>query len=219
MYTIDDLLDLEHTIAKPLFEGKTYGFEVLDLIEDFILEYGKTLSSDEYYSPKEGVWIAFDAEISPTACIVGPCIIGHKTEVRNSAFVRGAVIAGDNCVIGNSTEVKNSILFDNTQVPHFNYVGDSILGYCTHMGAGAVTSNFKANKKPVVLKNDKEEVLTNRLKVGAVLGDFADIGCNCVLNPGTIIGRNTQIYPLSCVRGQIKQNSIYKKEGLIVEKN
>lgn len=216
MYTVADLLDLNHTLSAPLFAGKTYPYEVLDGIHDFILELGKTLPPEEYDNPAEGVYIAKDAQIFPNNYIGAPCIIGHRTEVRPGAFIRGNALVGDDCVVGNSTELKNVILFDGVQVPHYNYVGDSVLGYMSHMGAGAITSNVKADKTPVVLKNGEEHVETRRKKVGAVLGDYADIGCNSVLNPGTIIGRNTSVYPTSCVRGQVPHNSIYKDKDHIL---
>lgn len=216
MYTISDLLDLNHTLSAPLFAGKIYPYEVLDGIHDFILELGKTLPPEEYDNPAEGVYIAKDAKIFPNNYIGAPCIIGHRTEVRPGAFIRENALVGDDCVVGNSTELKNVILFDGVQVPHYNYVGDSVLGYKSHMGAGAITSNVKADKTPVVLKNGEERVETRRKKVGAVLGDYADIGCNSVLNPGTIIGRNTSVYPTSCVRGQVPQDSIYKDRDHIL---
>ena len=216
MYTIADLLDLSHTQAAPLFEGKTYPYEVLDSIKSFILELGATLSPEEYDHPEEDVWIARDAVIYPNNYIAGPCIIGHKTEVRPGAFIRGSALVGDNCVVGNSTELKNVILFDNVQVPHYNYVGDSVLGYKSHMGAGSITSNVKSDKTLVVLKDGKEELPTNRKKVGAVLGDYVEVGCNSVLNPGTVIGKNARVYPLSSVRGTVAENSIYKAKGEIV---
>lgn len=216
MYTVKDLLDLNHTKAAPLFEGKTYPYEVLGEISDFIRALGKTLSLDEYDKVGEDVYIAKDAVIFPNNYISGPCIIGHKTEVRPGAFIRGSALVGDNCVVGNSTELKNVILFDNVQVPHYNYVGDSVLGYKAHMGAGSITSNVKADKLPVVLKNGREQLPTGRKKVGAVLGDYADIGCNSVLNPGTVIGRFTSVYPTSCVRGQVAENCIYKDKDHII---
>ena len=218
MYTISDLLDLSHTKAAPLFQGKTYPYEVLDGIKGFILELGATLNPEEYDHPKEDVWIAKDAVIYPNNYIAGPCIIGHKTEVRPGAFIRGSALVGDNCVVGNSTELKNVILFDNVQVPHYNYVGDSILGYKSHMGAGSITSNVKSDKTLVVLKDGEKELPTNRKKVGAVLGDFVEVGCNSVLNPGTVIGRHSNVYPTSCVRGEIPENSIFKTGARIVKK-
>ncbi len=218
MYTISDLLDLSHTKAAPLFEGKTYPYEVLDGIKGFILELGATLNPEEYDHPKEDVWIAKDAVIYPNNYIAGPCIIGHKTEVRPGAFIRGSALVGDNCVVGNSTELKNVILFDNVQVPHYNYVGDSILGYKAHMGAGSITSNVKSDKLPVVVKDGDMQRETARKKVGAMLGDRVEVGCNSVLNPGTIVGRDSNIYPTSCVRGVVPARSIWKDKDNVVEK-
>ena len=218
MYTIADLLDLSHTQAAPLFEGKTYPYEVLDGIKSFILELGATLNPEEYDHPKEDVWIARDAVIYPNNYIAGPCIIGHKTEVRPGAFIRGSALVGDNCVVGNSTELKNVILFDNVQVPHYNYVGDSILGYKSHMGAGSITSNVKSDKALVVIHNQGEEIPTGRKKVGALIGDRVEVGCGSVLNPGTVVGRDSNIYPLSSVRGVIPAECIYKQGGNIVPK-
>ena len=209
MYEIKELLDLDKTIAAKLFEGKTYPWEALDGIKSFILELGETLSADEYDHPEEGVWIAKDAKIFPSAYIGAPCIIDHGAEVRHCAFIRGSAIVGKNAVVGNSTELKNVVLFDNVQVPHYNYVGDSVLGYKAHMGAGAVTSNVKGDKKNVVVHGERDYE-TGRKKFGAMLGDFAEIGCNSVLNPGTIIGRDSQVYPLSSVRGVVKARHIVK---------
>ena len=218
MYTISDLLDLSHTKAAPLFEGKTYPYEVLDGIKGFILELGATLNPEEYDHPKEDVWIAKDAVIYPNNYIAGPCIIGHKTEVRPGAFIRGSALVGKNCVVGNSVELKNVILFDNVQVPHFNYVGDSILGYKSHMGAGSVTSNVKSDQTPVVVKDGENAIPTGLKKFGAMLGDFVEVGCNSVLNPGTVVGRHSNIYPTSCVRGVVPPESIWKTGGVIVKK-
>ena len=219
MYTIADLLDLSHTKAAPLFEGKTYPYEVLDGIKGFILELGTTLSPEEYDHPKEDVWIAKDAVIYPNNYIAGPCIIGHKTEVRPGAFIRGSALVGDNCVVGNSTELKNVILFDNVQVPHYNYVGDSILGYKSHMGAGSITSNVKSDKLLVVVKDGEEKIETGLKKIGAMLGDRVEVGCNSVLNPGTVIGRDSNVYPTSCVRGTVPPKSIWKNNGKITAKH
>ena len=216
MYTIADLLDLSHTLAAPLFAGKTYPYEVLDGIKDFVLELGKSLPAEEYDTPSEGVYIAKDAVIYPNNYIAGPCIIGHRTEVRPGAFIRGSALVGNDCVVGNSTELKNVILFDNVQVPHYNYVGDSILGYKSHMGAGSITSNVKSDKTLVVLKNGEECIPTGRKKVGAVLGDHVEVGCNSVLNPGTVLGRRSSVYPTSCVRGQVPADSVYKNRECIV---
>lgn len=220
MTRIDELLSLEHTIAAELFEGKTYPWEVLPEIKDFILTLGSKLDPEEFYSPKEGVWIAKDATVFETAYIGAPCIIDHGAEVRHCAFIRGSAIIGKNCVVGNSVEVKNAILFDNVQTPHYNYVGDSILGYKSHMGAGSLTSNVKSDKTLVVIKDAAEEasIETGRKKVGAVLGDFVEVGCNSVLNPGTVIGCRTSVYPGSSVRGVIPADSIYKSAGNIVKR-
>ena len=218
MYKVNDLLDLTHTRAAKLFEGKQYPWEVLDEIKSFILELGKTLPDDEFDSPSEGVWIAKDANVFPSAYIAAPCIIDHGAEVRHCAFIRGSAMVGKNCVVGNSVELKNVVLFDNVQVPHYNYVGDSILGYKSHMGAGSITSNVKSDKTLVTVKNGDEHIETGRKKFGAILGDFVEVGCNSVLNPGTVIGRNTNVYPVSMVRGVVPENSIYKDADSIVEK-
>lgn len=216
--TINDLYDLSHSMAGDYLAKFTYPWEALDGIKNLILEIGSTLSPDEYDHPQEDVWIAKDAKIYPNNYIAGPCIIGHETEVRPGAFVRGSALVGNNCVVGNSTELKNVILFDNVQVPHYNYVGDSILGYKSHMGAGSITSNVKSDKLLVVIKNEGELIETNRKKVGAMLGDRVEVGCNSVLNPGTVIGRDSNVYPVSCVRGVIPENSICKTGGVIVAK-
>ena len=218
MITVKNLYDLDHTQAKPLLEQVTYPWEALAGIGDFILELGKTLSEDEYDHPAENVWIAKTAKVAPTASITGPCIIGPETEVRHCAFIRGNALVGCGAVVGNSTELKNVILFDKVQVPHYNYVGDSILGYKAHMGAGSITSNVKSDKLLVVIKNGSELIETGRKKVGALIGDNVEVGCGSVLNPGTVIGRNSNIYPLSSVRGVVPANSIYKKQGEIAEK-
>ena len=217
-FTIANLLDLNETIAKDLFEGKTYPWEVLPEIGDFILKLGQTLSEEEYDHPSEDVWIAKSAKVAPTACINGPVIIGKEAEVRHCAFIRGKAIIGEGAVVGNSTELKNVILFNNVQVPHYNYVGDSILGYKSHMGAGSITSNVKSDKTNVVIKYEGDKIETGLKKMGAILGNYVEVGCNSVLNPGTIIGSNTNIYPLSSVRGYVPKGSIYKKQGDIVEK-
>ena len=216
--TINDLYDLSHSMAGDYLSKFTYPWEALEGIEELILELGKSLPEDEYDHPKEDVWIAKDATIYPNNYIAGPCIIGHKTEVRPGAFVRGSALVGENCVVGNSTELKNVILFDNVQVPHYNYVGDSILGYKAHMGAGSITSNVKSDKKLVVIKNEDEQIETGRKKVGAMVGDRVEVGCNSVLNPGTVIGRDSNVYPVSCVRGVVPANSIYKEARKIVIK-
>lgn len=213
-----ELLDIERTLAKPLLEKTEFPWEALSEIKDYILALGPTLLEDEFDHPQEDVWIAKDANVFPTAYINGPCIIGHGTEVRHCAFIRGSALVGNNCVIGNSTEVKNAIIFDNVQVPHYNYIGDSILGYKAHMGAGAVISNVKSDRSPVVVKNYDEYIDTGRKKFGAILGDHVEVGCNSVLNPGTVIGRYSSIYPTSCVRGVIPENSIYKDAEHIIKR-
>ena len=218
MTEIRDLFDLSKTIASGLFKGKTYPWEVLSEIKAYILELGETLPADEYDHPEEGIWIAKDAKVFPSAYIGSPCIIDHGAEVRHCAFIRESAIVGKNAVVGNSTELKNVILFDSVQVPHYNYVGDSVLGYKVHMGAGSITSNVKSDKSLVVVKQPDAPLETGRKKVGAMLGDFAEVGCNSVLNPGTVVGRNAQIYPVSCVRGVVPANSIYKNKDNIVEK-
>ena len=215
---IEDLYDLSHSAAGDYLKGFTYPWEALDGIKELILKIGATLSEDEYDHPEEDVWIAKDVKRYPNNYIGGPCIIGHNTEIRPGAFIRGSALVGDNCVVGNSTELKNVILFDNVQVPHYNYVGDSILGYKAHMGAGSITSNVKSDKKLVVIKGEDEYIETGRKKVGAMLGDRVEVGCNSVLNPGTVIGRDSNVYPVSCVRGVIPANSIYKEAKKIVIK-
>ena len=218
MIEIKDLFDTSKTIATALFEGKKYPWEVLADIKEFILELGPTLPADEYDNPAEGVWIAKDANVFASAYLGSPCIIDHGAEVRQCAFIRGSAIVGKNAVVGNSTELKNVVLFDNVQVPHYNYVGDSILGYRSHMGAGSITSNVKSDKTLVVIHNGEENIETGRKKVGAILGDDVEVGCNSVLNPGTVICRNSNVYPVSCVRGVVPANSIYKGKDNIVQK-
>lgn len=215
---ISNLYNLNETIAKELLEKEEYPWEVLPKISDFIVKLGNTLDESKYNKVEDNVWIAKSANVAPTAYIKGPAIIGENAEVRHCAFIRGNAIVGDNSVIGNSTELKNVILFNNVQVPHYNYVGDSILGYKVHMGAGAITSNVKSDKKLVVIKNEEEQIETRMKKVGAMIGDRVEVGCGSVLNPGTVIGRDSNIYPLSSVRGVIRQNSIYKKQGEVVRK-
>ena len=215
---ISDLYDLTHTKAAEYLQKFEYPWQALSGISDLIVAIGKTLPEEEYDHPAEDVWIAKDATVFATAYIGGPCIIGHKTEVRQCAFIRGSALVGDNCVVGNSTELKNVIIFDNVQVPHYNYVGDSILGYKSHMGAGSITSNVKSDKLPVIIKNEGVNILTDRKKVGAMVGDYVEVGCNSVLNPGTVIGRNSNVYPTSCVRGVVPENSIYKGKDNIVAK-
>ena len=218
MMTIQELYDLDKTIAAELFRGKTYPWEVLPEISNFILKLGETLSPEEFDHPAEGVWIAKDAKVFPSAYIGAPCIIDREAEVRHCAFIRGSAIVGKGAVVGNSTELKNVVLFDKVQVPHYNYVGDSILGFRAHMGAGSITSNVKSDKTLVVVKAADEAVETGRKKVGAMLGDRVEVGCNSVLNPGTVIGRDSQVYPVSCVRGVIPAGSIYKDKDHIVSK-
>ncbi|MBS6195989.1 MAG: UDP-N-acetylglucosamine pyrophosphorylase [Clostridiales bacterium] len=216
--TIENLYDLNETIAKDLFEGKTYPWELLPLIKDFILELGKTLDPEEYDRIGENIWVAKSASIAPTAALHGPCIIGKEAEVRQCAFIRGNAIVGEGAVVGNSTELKNVILFNKVQVPHYNYVGDSILGFKAHMGAGSITSNVKSDKKLVVVHGDGFQIETGMKKFGAMLGDNVEVGCNSVLNPGTVVGRESNIYPLSCVRGVVPANSIFKNRHEIVRK-
>ena len=215
---IKNLYNLDETIAKEIFNGCTYPWEVLPKIKDFILELGNTLSAEDYNKIGENVWIAKSAKVAPTAYINGPTIIGKDAEIRHCAFIRGNAIVGDGSVVGNSTELKNVILFNKVQVPHYNYVGDSILGYRSHMGAGSITSNVKSDKKLVMVKNENEQIETGLKKFGAMIGDDVEVGCGSILNPGTVVGRNSNIYPLSSVRGVIAENSIYKKQGEIVEK-
>ena len=215
---IENLFNLEQTIAKDIFEGVTYPWEVLPKIEEFIISLGKTLDKNEYEEKGENIWIAKSAKVAPTAYIAGPEIIGKNAEIRHCAFIRGKAIVGEGAVVGNSTELKNVILFNKVQVPHYNYVGDSILGYKSHMGAGSITSNVKSDKKLVIVKNDKEQIETGLKKFGAMLGDEVEVGCSSVLNPGTVIGKHTNIYPLSSVRGVVPEHSIYKNQKEIVEK-
>ena len=216
METIRELFDLNHTLAKAYLSEFTYPWEALKGIKDMILALGKTLGED-YREISEAVWVHKTAVVAPTAYLGAPCIIGAGTEVRHCAFIRGSALVGENCVVGNSVELKNVILFDHVQTPHYNYVGDSILGYKAHMGAGSVTSNVKSDKSLVVI-HGQENIPTNLKKVGAMLGDFVEVGCNSVLNPGTVVGRNSNIYPLSCVRGIVPANSIYKTGGVICPK-
>lgn len=216
---IVNLFDLSHSVAADYLKGFTYPWEALAGISDLILELGSKLDRSEYDHPEEDIWIHKSVTVFSTAYIHGPCIIGAGTEVRQCAFIRGSALVGENCVIGNSTELKNVIIFDNVQVPHYNYVGDSILGFKSHMGAGSVTSNVKSDKLPVVINNEGEKIETGRKKIGAMLGDFVEVGCNSVLNPGTIVGRNSNIYPTSCVRGVVPEGHIYKdKENIVCKK-
>ena len=216
--TIAELYDLNHTIAKALLQRHTYPWEVLKELKSFILELGATLPADEYDHPEEGVWVAKDAKVFPSAYIGAPCIIDHGAEIRHCAFIRGSAIIGKNSVFGNSCEIKNSIIFDDAQTPHYNYVGDSILGWHSHMGAGSITSNVKSDRTNIAIRCGKETAETGVYKIGAMLGDFVEVGCNSVLNPGTIIGKHTNIYPLSRVRGVIMADSIYKSADNIVQK-
>lgn len=211
------LYDLSHTLAAPFLKGCEYPWEALDHIGRWITQLGQSLSAEEYDRVGENVWISKTAKIYPNNYIAGPAIIGPGTEVRPGAFIRGNALVGENCVVGNSTELKNVILFDKVQVPHYNYVGDSILGFKAHTGAGAVTSNVKQDKSPVSIACGNLRVPTGRKKFGAMLGDFAEIGCGAVMNPGTVIGRNARVYPLSMVRGFVPANTIYKKAGEIAE--
>lgn len=218
MLKISELFDLDKTIASGLFEEKVYPWEVLGEIKDFILKLGETLSAEEFDHPSEAVWIAKDARVFPSAYIGSPCIIDHGAEIRHCAFIRGSAIVGKGAVVGNSTELKNVVLFDKVQVPHYNYVGDSVLGYKAHMGAGSITSNVKSDKSLITVKYGDEGIETGRKKIGAMLGDGVEVGCNSVLNPGTIVGRNSNIYPLSSVRGTVPANSIYKDRSSVVPK-
>lgn len=217
-FMISNLLDLNETIAAELFEGKTYPWEVLPEIGAFILKIGASLSEEEYDCIHGNVWIAKTAAVAPSACINGPAIIGKDAEIRHCAFIRGNAIVGEGAVVGNSTELKNVVLFNKVQVPHYNYVGDSVLGFKAHMGAGSICSNVKSDKKLVVVKNGDESIETGIKKFGAMLGDNVEVGCGSVLNPGTVIGRNSNVYPLSAVRGCIAADSIYKSKEEIVKK-
>ena len=217
MLTITDLFDLDHTLAKDYLSRFTYPWEALAGIKDFILALGPTLEDYDEVSPQ--VWVHKTATVAPTAYLGSPCIIGPETEVRHCAFIRGSALVGENCVVGNSVELKNVILFDNVQVPHYNYVGDSILGYKSHMGAGSLTSNVKSDKTLVVVKSKDQQIPTGLKKFGAMLGDFVEVGCNSVLNPGTVIGPHSNIYPTSCVRGVVPANSIWKTGGVVVAKH
>lgn len=216
--TINELYDLDKTIAKEVFSGAMYPWEVLGKIKDFIVKLGNELSPEEYDNPTENVWISKTAKVFPSAYIGAPCIIDHGAEIRHCAFIRGSAIIGKNCVVGNSTELKNVILFDNVQVPHYNYVGDSILGYKAHMGAGSITSNVKSDKTLVTIKNESTNIETGLKKVGAFLGDEVEIGCNSVLCPGCVVGKETIVYPLSRVRGVVGPKKIYKEVGKTEER-
>lgn len=217
--TIKELYDLTETAAKPLLESVTYPWEALPKIKDFIIELGNSLDPEEYEKRGENIWIHKSATVFDSAYIAGPCIIGKDTEVRQCAFIRGSALVGDNCVVGNSTELKNVIIFNNVQVPHYNYVGDSILGFHSHMGAGSITSNVKSDKTLVHVKGADFDIATGMKKFGAMLGDYVEVGCNSALNPGTVIGSHSNIYPLSRVRGYVPSNSIYKDRNDIVTKH
>lgn len=218
MLRTKDLFDLSHTLAGEYLAKYEYPWQSLSGIKGLINSLGKSLDMNEYLIHGENIFIHKTAVVSPAAYIGSPCIIGRNAEIRHCAFIRGSALIGENCVVGNSTEIKNSILFDGVQVPHYNYVGDSILGCKSHLGAGAITSNVKSDKTLVAVKNGSGKIETGLKKFGAIIGDGVEIGCGSVLNPGTVIGRNTNIYPLSCVRGVIPENSIYKSGGIIVEK-
>ena len=218
MYTIQDLYDLDHTLAADYLRQFTYPWEALAGIKEFILQLGPTLDPEEYKERAPHVWVHKTAKVFDSAYLGEPCIIGPETEVRHCAFIRGSALVGANCVVGNSVELKNVILFDHVQTPHYNYVGDSILGHYSHMGAGSITSNVKSDKQLVVVHNGTEHMETGIKKFGAMLGDHVEVGCNAVCNPGTVIGRNSNVYPTSCVRGVVPENSIYKNSGEIVEK-
>lgn len=217
--TIKELLDLNQTMAARLFEGKTYPWEVLPEISSFIVALGETLDTDAYDKVSDNVWIAKSAKVAPTASITGPAIIGANTEVRHCAFIRGNALVGEGCVVGNSVELKNVVLFNSVQVPHYNYVGDSILGYKSHMGAGSITSNVKSDKTQVAVHGKKTQIHTGLKKFGAILGNHVEVGCNSVLNPGTVIGCDSQIYPVSCVRGVVPAGCIYKAQDQIDRKS
>ena len=218
MYTISDLYDLSHTLARDYLRQFTYPWEALSGLKAFIARLGESLPESEYVQTAPQVWVHRTATVAPTAYVGAPCIIGPETEVRHCAFIRGAALVGAGCVVGNSVELKNAILFDGAQTPHYNYVGDSILGYKAHMGAGSITSNVKGDKTPVTVRFGEEAIPTGLKKMGVMLGDHAEIGCNSVLNPGTLIGPRAQVYPLSSVRGTVPADCIYKRQGEIVEK-
>ena len=217
MYNVTELFDITHSMAGNYLSGFEYPWQALKGIKDLILTLGPQLG-EEYTEAAPQVWVHNTAKVAPTAYLGAPCIIGAGTEVRHCAFIRGSALVGENCVVGNSVELKNVILFDNVQVPHYNYVGDSILGYKSHMGAGSVTSNVKSDKTLVVVKNGEEKIETGLKKFGAMLGDFVEVGCNSVLNPGTVVGRNSNVYPTSCVRGVVPADIIWKTGGIVVKK-
>ena len=214
--TVSELYDLKETIATGLFEGVSYPWEVLPKIHDFIIALGETLPEDVYEKRGENIWVAKNAKVAPTACLNGPLIIDEEAEVRHCAFVRGNAIVGKGAVVGNSTELKNVVLFNKVQVPHYNYVGDSVLGFKSHMGAGSITSNVKSDKTLVVVKGQDGQIETGLKKMGAMLGDNVEVGCNSVLNPGTVLGRGVSVYPTSCVRGCVPEDHIYKDQDHIV---
>lgn len=218
MYTVKQMYDLSHTMAGSYLSDYTYPWEALAGIKALILDLGAKLGED-YTEVSPQVWVHKTAKVFPSAFLGAPCIIGANTEVRHCAFIRGSALVGENCVVGNSVELKNVILFDNVQVPHYNYVGDSILGYKSHMGAGSLTSNVKSDKTPVVVKSKDEQIATGLKKFGAMVGDFVEVGCNSVLNPGTVIGPHSNVYPTSCVRGVVPENSIWKNNGTVVTKH
>lgn len=215
---IQNLYNLEETIAAGLFKGMEYPWEALPKIKDFIVKLGNSLDPEIFEQRGENIWVAKNSKVAPTAFLNGPLIIDEEAEIRHCAFIRGNAIVGKNCVVGNSTELKNVVLFNSVQVPHYNYVGDSILGYKSHMGAGSITSNVKSDKTLVVVKDNGEEIKTGLKKFGAMLGDFVEVGCNSVLNPGTVIGAHTNVYPLSMVRGVVPEHSIYKTKNEIAKK-
>ena len=218
MLRVTDLFDLSHSLAGGWLAGFEYPHEALAGIKDFILDVGKTLPAEEYERRWEDVWVHKTAVVYPSALVKGPCVIGPKSEIRHGAFIRESALIGENCVVGTACELKNVILFDGVQVPHYNYVGDSILGYKAHMGASAITSNVRADKQPVVIKLDDTRLETGRKKVGAFLGDEAEVGCNAVLNPGTVLGRRASVYPTACVRGTVPEDHIFKSGGSIVKR-
>lgn len=218
MYTISEMYDLDHTMAKEYLEKFTWPWEALKGIKEMIIALGKTLDPEEYKEVSEHVWVHKTAEVFPSAYLGAPCIIGPRTEVRHCAFIRGSALVGADCVVGNSVELKNVILFDHVQVPHYNYVGDSILGYYAHMGAGSITSNVKSDKHLVVVHDHGNNVEAGIKKFGAMVGDHTEVGCNAVLNPGTVLGRNCSVYPTSCVRGVVEEGSIWKNDGTVVKR-
>ena len=219
MFTLKDMYDLDHTMAKDYLQQFDYPWLALAGIKDLIISLGQNLPEEEYDEVSPQVWVHKTAKVFDSAYLGAPCIIGARTEVRHCAFIRGSALVGEDCVVGNSCELKNVILFDHVQTPHYNYVVDSILGYYSHMGAGSITSNVKSDKKLVVVHNGEEQIETGLKKFGAMLGDHVEVGCNSVLNPGTVIGRNCNVYPTSCVRGVIAENSIYKNDGTVVKKH